>query len=572
MAQSQPMQTFLPYADFAASAAVLDDRRLGKQRVETFQILRALVFPAYAWKNHPAVRMWRGFVPALVGYGLATCSEWQRRGFADTVAASMLEFTGGFPPDLGRLAVRGQLPPWLGLAPLHVSHRSALVRKEPEHYRRYFPDVPDDLPYLWPRAVFPRWPVRRPAGRAMSLAQALATLGFDEPRPGQAEAYTALSTGRDVLLAMPPGYGGSAVGLLVGLAGDGPTLWVSPSSGRGAPTDGPAPVAPPEGPPRPFRGPGTAAAEPTARAPGPADLVALAEEVSAAPDFVFLSPAALGEPATAAHLAQVRPGRTVVDDAAALSAHDAAAVATAVRELGSSPVLVVTGPTDGERRVELGRLLGLTGPVHAGGGFDRPTTWLGVRMVGRGAARARAAAELIAGATGPGLLLANGRQQADRLAGSLTRRGLRAGTISAGMRASRQATTLAAYRTGRLDVLVVADGTASELHRGVGRARVHFVHLAGPPADLDALHDMLGLASRRGEPAASVLLLTPDELAEITTPGLPGREALGRYAAGDGCRRALLLDHYGEPVAVPCGRCDRCAPGCGPTPLTASRG
>ncbi|MDQ1681515.1 MAG: hypothetical protein QOH99_56, partial [Frankiaceae bacterium] len=35
------MQTFLPYADFGASARVLDDRRLGKQRVETLQILRA---------------------------------------------------------------------------------------------------------------------------------------------------------------------------------------------------------------------------------------------------------------------------------------------------------------------------------------------------------------------------------------------------------------------------------------------------------------------------------------------------------------------------------------------------
>ncbi|HMC68015.1 MAG TPA: pyrimidine dimer DNA glycosylase/endonuclease V, partial [Mycobacteriales bacterium] len=37
------MQTFLPYSRFDASAAVLDDLRLGKQRVETLQILRALV-------------------------------------------------------------------------------------------------------------------------------------------------------------------------------------------------------------------------------------------------------------------------------------------------------------------------------------------------------------------------------------------------------------------------------------------------------------------------------------------------------------------------------------------------
>ncbi|WP_407659745.1 pyrimidine dimer DNA glycosylase/endonuclease V, partial [Kineococcus indalonis] len=35
------MQTFLPYPGFARSAAVLDAPRLGKQRVETLQVLRA---------------------------------------------------------------------------------------------------------------------------------------------------------------------------------------------------------------------------------------------------------------------------------------------------------------------------------------------------------------------------------------------------------------------------------------------------------------------------------------------------------------------------------------------------
>ena len=33
------MQTFLPYADFAQSAKVLDMKRLGKQRVEVLQLL-----------------------------------------------------------------------------------------------------------------------------------------------------------------------------------------------------------------------------------------------------------------------------------------------------------------------------------------------------------------------------------------------------------------------------------------------------------------------------------------------------------------------------------------------------
>ena len=46
------MQTFLPYPDFAESAAVLDSKRLGKQRVEALQVLRAVTRLTYGWKRH----------------------------------------------------------------------------------------------------------------------------------------------------------------------------------------------------------------------------------------------------------------------------------------------------------------------------------------------------------------------------------------------------------------------------------------------------------------------------------------------------------------------------------------
>ncbi len=39
------MQTFTPYADFDASVQALDQKRLGKQRVEVIQIVRALTVP-----------------------------------------------------------------------------------------------------------------------------------------------------------------------------------------------------------------------------------------------------------------------------------------------------------------------------------------------------------------------------------------------------------------------------------------------------------------------------------------------------------------------------------------------
>ncbi|HZB49442.1 MAG TPA: MSMEG_6728 family protein [Mycobacteriales bacterium] len=144
------MQTFLPHPDFVASAAVLDDRRLGKQRVETYQILRALTWPKYGWKNHPAVRMWRGFTPALVRYGLDVCDAWEARGRADATRSALLAFTGGRVPETAALRAGGQLPPWLGEEPVHVSHRSALLRKDPAHYEDRFGDVPTDLPYVWP--------------------------------------------------------------------------------------------------------------------------------------------------------------------------------------------------------------------------------------------------------------------------------------------------------------------------------------------------------------------------------------------------------------------------------------
>src|SRR3954467_10297198 len=61
------MQTFLPVADFADSARLLDSPRLGKQRVEALQILRAIELPDYGWVNHPAVLMWGGGAPPRGG-------------------------------------------------------------------------------------------------------------------------------------------------------------------------------------------------------------------------------------------------------------------------------------------------------------------------------------------------------------------------------------------------------------------------------------------------------------------------------------------------------------------------
>jgi hypothetical protein len=148
------MQTFLPYADFAASAAVLDERRLGKQRVEALQVLRALTYEGYGWQRHPAVRMWAGYPRALAAYGLTVCDRWTAAGHADTCAATIgtdLTRAGLAPPRSQQTLARlGMLPGWLGDERLHRSHRAALVRKDPDFYGPIFGDVDPTLPYYWP--------------------------------------------------------------------------------------------------------------------------------------------------------------------------------------------------------------------------------------------------------------------------------------------------------------------------------------------------------------------------------------------------------------------------------------
>ena len=142
------MQTFVPYgADFRANAQCLDRQRLGKQRVETWQILNAMN-KSNGWANHPATKMWRGNEPALAWYGFTMCREWIARGYKDTMQPRFLalieQFTADKHPNLN------SKPGWLADKDVAISHRSNLIRKLPEHYGPMWPGVPDDLPYIWP--------------------------------------------------------------------------------------------------------------------------------------------------------------------------------------------------------------------------------------------------------------------------------------------------------------------------------------------------------------------------------------------------------------------------------------
>ena len=137
------MQTFLPYADFRAVAHTLDNKRLGKQRVEGLQIINIITTPNYVggWMNHPAIHMWRGYEHALMLYVNTMIDEWQRRGFQNTMQRYTIPDTATSPIVM---------PWWLGDARLHDSHKSNLLRKDPVYYHQFGWNVPPDLPYYWP--------------------------------------------------------------------------------------------------------------------------------------------------------------------------------------------------------------------------------------------------------------------------------------------------------------------------------------------------------------------------------------------------------------------------------------
>tara|TARA_R100000234_G_C4886232_1_gene129489 strand:- start:53 stop:496 length:444 start_codon:yes stop_codon:yes gene_type:complete len=129
------MQTFLPYPDFNRSARVLDDKRLGKQRVEAMQIYKSCVLDDYGWKQHPAVKMWKGYETALLMYMDTMIHEWERRGFKSTMGYARVQTTIA--------------PPWLGDEMLHSSHRSNLLRKDKDFYSKWNWTEKDNMPYFW---------------------------------------------------------------------------------------------------------------------------------------------------------------------------------------------------------------------------------------------------------------------------------------------------------------------------------------------------------------------------------------------------------------------------------------
>lgn len=141
------MQTFLPSPDFELSALILDNKRLGKQRVEAKTILSVIAKletqsknnnERIGWAHHPSVIMWRRFPDALKLYYNIIVQEWIKRGFRNSMPFFSL-------PEKTKI----HLPDWLGFEQFHASHRANLLRKDEGYYSQFhWKEAPSDE-YVW---------------------------------------------------------------------------------------------------------------------------------------------------------------------------------------------------------------------------------------------------------------------------------------------------------------------------------------------------------------------------------------------------------------------------------------
>lgn len=132
--------TFLPYPDFIKCAKVLDVKRLMKQRVEAYQIIRCLQGITQGYKNHPAVKMWVGHTETLKLYFNCMIEEVYRRGYKNNIPMY----------KINRKKIT--CPWWLGYSTFHNSHKARLLQKNKDWYKKKFTVKQEYLSqgYIWP--------------------------------------------------------------------------------------------------------------------------------------------------------------------------------------------------------------------------------------------------------------------------------------------------------------------------------------------------------------------------------------------------------------------------------------
>jgi Pyrimidine dimer DNA glycosylase/2-cysteine adaptor domain len=102
--------------------SILDNKRLGKQRIEAQTIIKTLDGQGSGYSvSLPIVRMWEGHVDALKYYFNCCVDEWKKRGYKNTLEKYEVKEDVVFPW-------------WFGNKQIHESMKASLLRKDNEYY------------------------------------------------------------------------------------------------------------------------------------------------------------------------------------------------------------------------------------------------------------------------------------------------------------------------------------------------------------------------------------------------------------------------------------------------------
>ncbi len=227
------------------------------------------------------------------------------------------------------------------------------------------------------------------------------------------------------------------------------------------------------------------------------------------------------------------------------------------------PRLALTATADEHTRADILDQLGIPHDGMIVAGFVRPNIRYSISPKDN---TTRQIAALIRDTPGAGIVYVQSRAGTEKMADTLrhaTGRPVRAyhAGLDPEVRRRNQADFVASE-----DMVICA---TVAFGMGIDKPDVRFVAHAGLPKSIEAYYQETGRAGRDGDPAVAHLFWGAEDFArarqrigEVEPARQPGERqrlnALGALAETAGCRRRILLAHFGEAPPQSCGNCDNC--------------